>query len=181
MPIIFPITVIEKIVEKIVEKTVYVVADLYAKISITYRYIQNAVLPSVNILAQTLTSISVAAREIFRPLYRVAVSITHSLIQNPTKPIANFIQMVTSVSAIARIYSKYASPHKAFTLVFSFIQNQVKPTVNFILGTTQLLLVRSVIGVKKPYPTHQLVSNPAKPSPAAVTQFNTSVGVRKTP
>jgi hypothetical protein len=177
MPIIFPITVIEKIVEKIVEKTVYVVADLYAKISITYRYIQNAVLPSVNILAQTITSIG----KVFIPPFIAAYYLVHSYMQNVQRSI--FPQPNILAQTITSIRIVFLPPYykKITSLAYSFIQNQVKPTVNFILGTTQLLLGRSVTDVKKPYPTHQLVSNPAKPSPTAVTQFNTSVGVRKTP
>jgi len=173
MPIIFPKAVIEKIVEKVVERIIYVAADLYAKFRLTYLYISDVVKPSVNVIAQTLTSISISVKRLFGLL----TGIMYNIVVNPSKPIAELISFATSIKAV------FLPPYynRLPKLLFNFISNPLRPIVNLILGATQLTISRSVIDVDKPYLSYQTISQPPKPTPTPISVTSPSVGVRKSP
>jgi hypothetical protein len=92
MPIVFPVSVIEKVVEKVVEIIKYIAADLYAKVGMTHAYIENVAVPTVNtIVGQTLLSLDKLYYTFRLPLTKLSFG----FISNPTKPIVSLILGVT--------------------------------------------------------------------------------------
>jgi len=177
MPIIFPVSVIEKVVEKVVEKIVekiiYVAVDLYGKATLAYRYVTDVIKPSVNVIAETIADV----KNILIPPYTAFTKVVHSLISKPSFPSVDVVAQ-TLCGVLLRVAGLRLPLPK---LRFRFISDMVKPTVSFILGVVQPFISRSVIAVRKPTLSLQLISQPAKPSPTTTILFSTSVGVRKSP